>query len=180
MNQDPAAKPARLVAQRTNGTAVTTSSIVTQIFARPLAGGQLAVLLLNRAEAAATLSVSWAELGLPRAQAMAVRHVVGRRDLPPATGSFSARVPPHDVAFVRLRHKKAPVKLDDDAAPRTAGPPPHIFFVLVDDLGHAEVGFNRASPTPEVVTPQIDALVREGVHLTRHYVHYVCTPTRTS
>eukprot|EP01045_Picozoa_sp_COSAG04_P048685 COSAG04_NODE_18807_length_432_cov_0.762763_1_plen_45_part_10 len=45
MNQDPAAKPARLVAQRTNGTAVTTSSIVTQIFARPLAGGQLAVLL---------------------------------------------------------------------------------------------------------------------------------------
>ena len=97
MNQDPAAKPARLVAQRTNGTAVTTSSIVTQIFARPLEGGQLAVLLLNRAEAAATLSVSWAELGLPRAQAMAVRDVVGRRDLPPATGSFSARVPPHDV-----------------------------------------------------------------------------------
>ena len=100
--------------------------------------------------------------------------------LPACVGSFSARVPPHDVAFVRLRHKKAPVKLDDAAAPRTAGPPPHIFFVLVDDLGHAEVGFNRASPTPEVVTPQIDALVREGVHLTRHYVHYVCTPTRTS
>ena len=176
MNQDPAAKPARLVAQRTNGTAVTTSSIVTQIFARPLAGGQLAVLLLNRAEAAATLSVSWAELGLPRAQAMAVRDVVARRDLPPATGSFSARVPPHDVAFVRLR-QKVPVKLDDDAAP------PHIFFVLVDDLGHAEVGFNRASPTPEVVTPQIDALVREGVHLTRHckiviLSRFACCPSR--
>jgi len=57
---------------------------------------------------------------------------------------------------------------------------PHIFFVLVDDLGWADVGFNRDVPTPEVATPTLDAIVAEGVHLRRHYVHLMCTPTRTS
>ena len=37
--------------------------------------------------------------------------------------------------------------------------PPHIFFVVVDDFGWAEVGYHRAEPTPEVVTPTIDSLV---------------------
>jgi len=57
---------------------------------------------------------------------------------------------------------------------------PHIFFVLVDDLGWAEVGFNRDNPTKEVVTPTLDALVASGIHLRRQYVHPMCTPTRTS
>lgn len=39
------------------------------------------------------------------------------------------------------------------------------------DLGWADVSFNRASPDPEIVTPNLQKLVDEGVHLTRHYVH---------
>ena len=58
--------------------------------------------------------------------------------------------------------------------------PPHIFFVLVDDLGWGDVGFNRDVATPEVATPAMDAIVAEGVHLRHHYVHKMCTPTRTS
>ncbi len=58
--------------------------------------------------------------------------------------------------------------------------PPHVLFVLADDLGWASVGFNRAQATPEVVTPNIDALVAEGVKLNRHYVYMVCTPSRSS
>merc|ERR1719253_367958 len=58
--------------------------------------------------------------------------------------------------------------------------PPHIFFVLVDDLGFADVGFNRDEATVEVKTPVIDDLASSGVILSRHYVHYVCTPTRSS
>ena len=58
--------------------------------------------------------------------------------------------------------------------------PPHIFFVVVDDFGWAEVGYHRAEPTPEVVTPTIDSLVQEGVELNRHYVHMMCTPSRSS
>lgn len=58
--------------------------------------------------------------------------------------------------------------------------PPHIFFVLVDDLGFANVGFNRAEATVEVKTPVIDDLAHSGVVLSRNYVHFVCTPTRAS
>ena len=51
---------------------------------------------------------------------------------------------------------------------------------MLQDLGYADVGFNRAKPDREVVSPNLDELVAEGVHLTRHYVHQYCTPTRTS
>lgn len=57
---------------------------------------------------------------------------------------------------------------------------PHILFVIVDDLGWADTGFHRETPTPEIVTPTIDSLVRGGVELNRHYVHMTCTPTRSS
>jgi hypothetical protein len=46
--------------------------------------------------------------------------------------------------------------------------------------GYADVGFNREVPDREVVSPNLDGLVASGVHLTRHYVHQYCTPTRTS
>ena len=42
----------------------------------------------------------------------------------------------------------------DQAAPR-----PNILFILVDDLGYAEVGFNRDVPDVEVKTPNVDSLV---------------------
>ena len=57
---------------------------------------------------------------------------------------------------------------------------PHIFFCLVDDLGHADVGFTDGPPSVETVTPTLDTLVQQGVRLERHYVHYTCTPTRSS
>lgn len=57
---------------------------------------------------------------------------------------------------------------------------PHILFVLVDDLGWANVGFNLEEKNPEVVTPTLDHLAASGIHLKRHYVHKMCTPSRTS
>jgi len=55
-----------------------------------------------------------------------------------------------------------------------AAPPQVILFVLVDDLGFGNVGFH-APGNPEVQTPNIDGLVREGVEFSRHYVYqYVC------
>ena len=55
---------------------------------------------------------------------------------------------------------------------------PHVLFILVDDLGHAELGYNRATATKEVATPSINQLVQDGVKLDRHYVHKFCSPTR--
>ena len=59
---------------------------------------------------------------------------------------------------------------------------PHLVFILVDDLGHGNVGFHRTEvhPPPEVVTPRMDALVAAGMVLDRHYVFKMCTPSRSS
>jgi arylsulfatase B len=57
---------------------------------------------------------------------------------------------------------------------------PHIFMVVVDDFGWADAGWHRAIPSKEVLTPTMDALVKSGIELNRHYVHMMCTPTRAS
>ena len=41
-----------------------------------------------------------------------------------------------------------------------SAPKPNILFILVDDLGYAEVGFNRDVVDPEVKTPNVDSLVK--------------------
>ena len=46
---------------------------------------------------------------------------------------------------------------------------PHIVMVLADDVGWANVGWNRAVPTREVQTPSMDALVADGIELQQFY-----------
>ena len=41
---------------------------------------------------------------------------------------------------------------------------PHIVLVLVDDWGWANVGYHQEAPNDEVVTPNMDNLVKDGMH----------------
>ncbi|XP_027050910.1 arylsulfatase B-like [Pocillopora damicornis] len=52
--------------------------------------------------------------------------------------------------------------------------PPHILFMLADDLGWSDVGFHGS----KINTPTIDSLAREGVILDNYYVQPLCTPAR--
>ena len=61
----------------------------------------------------------------------------------------------------------------------TADTKPHLVFMLVDDWGWANVGYHRNPPTKEVVTPNIDSLVKEGLELDQHYVYQFCSPSRS-
>ena len=61
-----------------------------------------------------------------------------------------------------------------------AAPKPHIVYALIDDYGWANAGWHRATPDPETVTPNLDALVKEGVELDRHYGHKFCGPSRAA
>ena len=56
---------------------------------------------------------------------------------------------------------------------------PHLVFMLVDDWGWANVGYHRNPPTKEVVTPNIDNLVKEGLELDQHYAFQFCSPSRS-
>ncbi len=65
------------------------------------------------------------------------------------------------------------------AAPPEASSKPHLVFMLVDDWGWANVGYHRDPPTNEVVTPNIDNLVKEGLEFDHHYVYKFCSPSRS-
>ena len=54
--------------------------------------------------------------------------------------------------------------------------PPHILFILADDLGWSDVGFHGSV----IKTPNIDKLASEGVILDNYYVLPLCTPTRSA
>ena len=56
--------------------------------------------------------------------------------------------------------------------------PPNIVFILADDLGYGEVGFNGQT---RYATPHIDRIAREGLVFTDHYAgSTICAPSRNS
>lgn len=55
---------------------------------------------------------------------------------------------------------------------------PNIIFILADDLGYGDVGFNGQKL---IKTPNIDRLAREGVKFSQFYAGTsVCAPSRSS
>ena len=53
---------------------------------------------------------------------------------------------------------------------------PNILFVVVDDLGSADLGFHGSG----IETPHIDRLARSGTYLSNYYVLPSCSPTRAA
>lgn len=56
-------------------------------------------------------------------------------------------------------------------------PLPNIVYLLIDDLGYADCGFNGGT---DIKTPNIDKLAHEGAILKSFYVQPVCSPTRAA
>lgn len=57
-------------------------------------------------------------------------------------------------------------------------PSPNIIYILADDLGYGDVGFNGQS---KFATPNIDKLAAEGMVFTQHYSgSTVCAPSRSA
>lgn len=54
------------------------------------------------------------------------------------------------------------------------GKRPNVLVIVVDDLGFNDLGIFGS----EIETPNIDALIREGVMLTNFHVAPTCSPTR--
>ena len=68
---------------------------------------------------------------------------------------------------------------------QTQGSKPNIVFILADDLGYADVGFNRDSSYPAdrgiIPTPNLDALATNGIICTNgHVAHPFCGPSRAA
>jgi arylsulfatase A-like enzyme len=53
---------------------------------------------------------------------------------------------------------------------------PNILYILADDLGWGDVGFNGS----DIATPNLDKLANEGARLAQYYAQPMCTPTRAA
>jgi len=51
---------------------------------------------------------------------------------------------------------------------------PNVVFLLADDVGWGDIGAHEA----DYSTPNIDAILSDGIELTRFYTHTLCTPSR--
>jgi alpha-galactosidase len=73
-----------------------------EVWARELADGGRAVILLNRGAEDARIAVKWPEIGYPATVPAVVRDLWAHRDLGKLTGSYEALVPAHGVVMVRV------------------------------------------------------------------------------
>jgi alpha-galactosidase len=72
-----------------------------EVWAKPLAGGAQAVILLNRGEAPVRVKVTWRELGW-QGQSASVRDLWLKRDMGSFRESYFAEVAPHGVVMLKL------------------------------------------------------------------------------
>jgi hypothetical protein len=76
-----------------------------EVWAGPLAGGDIVVVLFNRnAAGAMPITAQWADLGLDVARRMKVRDLLARQDLGVYSGSFTTHAPVdvHGVSMLRM------------------------------------------------------------------------------
>ncbi len=62
-------------------------------------------------------------------------------------------------------------------AAMSAAEKPNIIYILADDMGYADPGFNGGK---DIKTPNLDQIARGGTILKSFYVQPVCSPTRSA
>jgi len=75
---------------------------------------------------------------------------------------------------IRCAHS-AFLGLGEDACHSESVVRPNIVFIILDDLGFADLSLNNG----RFSTPHMDSLVNNSVQLKRHYVHLMGSPSRT-
>ena len=73
-----------------------------EVWAGPLEGGCVAVVLLNRGDASASVTAEWADIGLDSSRQATVRDLWQLKDVGTMTGSVTAMVPSHGVVMYKI------------------------------------------------------------------------------
>jgi alpha-galactosidase len=73
-----------------------------EVWSKALNDGSRAVILFNRGASETDVSVSWEQIGYPNHLPVKVRDLWTHKDLGSFTGTYSARVPSHSVAMLKI------------------------------------------------------------------------------
>jgi len=82
-------------------------NITTQVWAKPLYDGSIAVVAFNRGNGARDIPITWDMIGLNMNTAANLRDLWKHQDIGLFTGKYTPNVPSHDVSMIRV----IPVKL---------------------------------------------------------------------
>jgi alpha-galactosidase len=74
-----------------------------EVWSKDLKDGSKAVILLNRSEVDANISVAWSEIGYPDYLSSTVRDLWMKKDLGKFNNGFSSIVPPHGVVMIKVK-----------------------------------------------------------------------------
>lgn len=67
---------------------------------------------------------------------------------------------------------------DGEAGASSASVKPNVFFIMVDDMGWNDIGYQSTDMAN--ITPNLDRLAAGGVKLKNYYTMSICTPARAS
>lgn len=81
------------------------------------------------------------------------------------------------IATVLLLSFLAAVPAASAQQPAPAAAKPNVVLIITDDVGYGDFGSYGA---PDIKTPHIDSLARDGTKLTDFYATPTCTPTRAA
>ncbi|XP_064621969.1 arylsulfatase B-like [Lineus longissimus] len=76
---------------------------------------------------------------------------------------------PTTFTYIRIRNRQ----LENDVSNLTR---PHVIFIVADDLGWNDVGWNNK----KIKSPNLDNLAKAGVMLDHYYTYPICTPSRAA
>ena len=101
---------------------------------------------------------------------------------------FSSFAAQFDAPYYELQKKHGAEWAKEDKAidaklaalEKKFGKKPNIIYILVDDIGHGELGVQGGGAARGAPTPQLDRMAHEGVMLNGFYSEPSCTPTRTA
>ena len=105
-----------------------------------------------------------------------------------ACSSNSAFAQQFDAPFYELQKKHASEWAAQDRAidatlaalEKKFGKKPNIIYILTDDIGYGELGYQGGGAVRGAPTPNLDRMAREGIALNGFYSEPSCTPTRVA
>lgn len=93
VNQDPRGIQGKLIRSPT---------FETEIWSGPLVDGNVAVILFNRGEQSANITLDWKDMNILSSQSASLRDLWAHKDIGIFTGSYTAEVESHGVVMLRV------------------------------------------------------------------------------